>query len=200
MRQHFLRLLAAVASGIGLAAITLVGFDTVASANYFGTGGGGCCLFADNSLESFNYDSTTTSTHNALDYAKSNLVSQTHMTASYIGDNSQTDYVGYDQYYTNYWNLDWDGSTTGFNIFAYTKCVSTAGADAGTCQRYEGRFDLADLDGFSTAQKHWVTCHEVGHGIGLDHSTDSTSCLQTNNVYSVVHYSAHDVNHINGRW
>jgi len=172
----------------------------LARANYFGMSGAGCCLFADNGHETFNYDSTTTAVNNALDYAKSNLASQTDMTVAYVSDGPQTDYVGYDQYYTTFWGLDWDGSQTGSNILGATKCVSTEGANAGTCQRAEGRFDLADTDVLTLAQKRFLTCHELGHGIGLDHSTDSTSCLQTGQAYSVTHYSAHDVAHINGRW
>jgi hypothetical protein len=182
---------------LGLSLVT----SGLAEANYFGTGGSGCCLYADNANETFNYDSTTSSTTNALDYAKSNLSDNTDMTTSYVGDGAQTDFVGYDQYYTTYWGLDWDGSSTGFNIFGATKCVSTDGADSGTCQRAEGRFDLADFDGFTALEKRAVTCHELGHGIGLDHSTDSTSCMQTNDPSpGDKYYSSHDIAHINGRW
>ncbi|MEU6720305.1 matrixin family metalloprotease [Nonomuraea sp. NPDC046802] len=47
----------------------------------------------------------------------------------------------------------------------------------------------------STTQRQALACHEIGHTVGLDHSTESGSCLRT-----VTKYGTHDVAHINGRY
>jgi hypothetical protein len=184
-------------AGVTLAMILLAMTSTPANANYFGYNPG-CCRFADNGNHGFNQDSTVSYNDAALDNARSVLFGETDMTTFYdTSVDSSTDLVSYDQYYTDYWGLDWDGSTTGYNYYAYTKCVNqTLG---GECDRNEARFDLADTDQFSTAERRSLALHEMGHSLGLDHSTASDSFMQTGR-HTIVHFSTHDKNHINGRW
>ncbi len=167
-----------------------------AFANYFGNG---CCTFADNGHHTFNWDSTEYGTALAVQYSMSNLNNQTDMTTEWVVPSSQTDNRSYDQHYTTYWGLDWDGSSTGWNLYAYAKCVETT--LAGNCQQWQIRYDLADMNRFSNYQRQQVACHETGHSVGLDHSSEGASCLR-NAVLSAStnYYTSHDRGHINGRW
>jgi Matrixin len=167
-----------------------------ALANHFGTG---CCTWADNGQHTFNWDSTEYHIATAISYSMANLDNQTDMTANWVTASSQTDNRSYDQHYTTYWGLDWDGSTTGWNLWAYTKCVEYTLAY--NCQQYQIRYDLADLNSFSNYERQQVACHETGHSVGLDHSSERASCLQRSATDASTNaYTAHDRAHINGRW
>lgn len=40
-------------------------------------------------------------------------------------------------------------------------------------------------------------CHEIGHSVGLRHTSNTQSCLNVNNTSQVL--SQHDKDHINAR-
>jgi hypothetical protein len=186
-----------------LAAAVTTTAASPASANGFGNANG-CCPFADNGKHWYNYASLETRTRTAVKAALLNLDSQTDMTvAADTTADPSTDVESFDQYYVDHWDLDWNGSSTGYNLFAYSKCVkANAPASSGqpwTCDQYEVRYDLADIDWMTATQRQALACHEVGHTVGLDHSTESTSCLKTG-AHKIIKYSAHDVAHINGRY
>jgi hypothetical protein len=196
----------AVAAVAAVVALELVGIPGLqdpepASANYFGTGSGGCCLFADNSSHTFNYASMVSYNRSSMYDRRLYMNDWTALSTSYDSSpDSQTDVVGYDEYYTTYWGLDWDGSETGFNIYGYSKCVSTSGTSAGRCQRNEVRFDLADTDGWSDSNRRKLACHEMGHTVGLDH-TDYDSCLRSNSTTAPTEgYSDHDKSHMDSKY
>ncbi|WP_158220391.1 matrixin family metalloprotease [Kineosporia sp. A_224] len=170
---------------------------TPARANYFGPSG--CCAYADNGNHGFNQATMVAYNSTAMDYVRGVYANETNMTTFYDAtEDPSTDVVAYDQYYTTYWGLDWDGSSTGRNILAWTKCIDhTLG---GECDRSESRYDLADTDGMTTAQRRWIALHETGHSVGLDHSGIVDSMMQTNCVCSIIHINAHDKTHINSRW
>jgi hypothetical protein len=174
-----------------------------AAANPFGSANG-CCPFADNGKHWYNYASLETRTRTAVKAALLNLDAQTDMTvAADSTPDPSTDVESFDRYYVDHWGLDWDGSTTGSNLLAYAKCVKTIPpADSSQpwrCDQYEVRYDLADIDWMTKTQRQALACHELGHTVGLDHSTQSSSCLRKG-AHTTVKYSAHDVAHINGRY
>ncbi|MER5424772.1 matrixin family metalloprotease [Streptosporangium roseum] len=178
-----------------------------ASANTFGWSylhPSGCCTQADNRNHYYNYSSLTSYMKVAGNYAMIRLDSQTDMATHYDSSpDSKTDVEMFDQYYDDYWGLDWNGSNTGKNIYAHAKCVRviSPGLINGwwKCDQYEIRFDLADMSGFSENERKHTACHEVGHSVGLGHSSESTSCLKPGR-HTVRSYSSHDVAHINGRF
>ncbi|WP_326819317.1 hypothetical protein OHA77_19045 [Streptosporangium sp. NBC_01639] len=178
-----------------------------ASANTFGWSylhPSGCCMQADNRDHYYNYSSLTSYMKVAGNYAMIHLDSQTDMATHYDSSSDvHTDVEMFDQYYDDYWGLDWNGSSTGKNVHAHAKCVR--GISPGLingwwkCDQYEIRFDLADMSGFSENERKHTACHEVGHSVGLGHSSESGSCLKSGRA-TVRSYSSHDVAHINGRF
>ncbi|MEU7860491.1 matrixin family metalloprotease [Nonomuraea sp. NPDC049141] len=183
------------------AAVTMTAAPAVA--NGFGSGNG-CCPFADNSKHWYTSETLETRTKSAAKAAMLKLDSQTDMTVAYDSTpDPSTDVEAFDRYYVDYWDLDWDGSSTGYNLFAYSKCVKSIppadSTQAWRCDQYEVRYDLKDIDWMSTTQRQALACHEIGHTIGLDHSTESGSCLRTGS-HTVTKYGTHDVAHINGRY
>nr|MDT0661642.1 matrixin family metalloprotease [Micromonospora sp. DSM 115978] len=49
------------------------------------------------------------------------------------------------------------------------------------------------------ARRRSVACHEIGHTVGLRHTTDDTSCMFNGSVYPQA-LNAHDRAHINNRY
>ena len=45
-------------------------------------------------------------------------------------------------------------------------------------------------------ERRYVTCHELGHTVGLQHQSTYTSCLNSGN-YSITYISSHEEDHIN---
>lgn len=180
--------------------LPLVG-DDPAGANFFGQGAGGCCRFADNGHHTMFYNALESNMRTAAEHGRVNsLDNPTDMSTQLLGsENSQTDAVHYDQNYTTYWNIDWDGLIFGVNWWAATRCTSTAGANPGTCQRAEIRYDTPDMNAIGDTGRKQTACHEIGHSVGLDHSSDGGSCMHTGNT-GATGYAQHDKNHINGRW
>lgn len=187
--------------------ITLVVLTPPAQANSFGWSvlhPSGCCMHADNKSHSYNYSSLTGNMKVAGNYAMINLGSQTDMTVHYDSTpNNQTDVEMFDQYYDDYWGIDRDGSSTGTNVHARAQCVRALVPAISTswwkCDQYEVRFDLADMNRFSENERKHTACHEVGHTVGLGHSSQTSSCLRDGRV-STRTYNSHDIAHINGRY
>lgn len=67
------------------------------------------------------------------------------------------------------------------------------------CDRWYVLFNTADMSGFDTSLLRSLGCHEVGHTVGLKHTGDTDSCMQTP-LTSTTRLSQHDRNHINLRY
>ena len=44
-----------------------------------------------------------------------------------------------------------------------------------------------------------MACHEMGHTVGLQHTSNSNSCMEATG-YTPLDLSNHDVDHINGNY
>ncbi len=60
------------------------------------------------------------------------------------------------------------------------------------------QIQLSDSYLMSPAEHRAVTCHELGHALGLDHDTRTSSCLQS--VAHALHPDATDLDSLDGRY
>lgn len=157
--------------------LALLAWPTAKANHFYGaTGNTGCGApnMADNATHSFYYDaSLPTYMRDKMNEIRTESYNPTDInTVTSTDPNSQTDVVVYQQNYTNFCGVAWDGS--GGSTTALTSCVSLSGS---ACQKFEVRFDSSYTGGATAAQRKFLTCHETGHTLGLGHRLPSSSCM-----------------------
>jgi hypothetical protein len=172
--------------GVGIAAAvtgSLVLAATPAYAQAFGPGAcGGGCFYADNSNETFYYLSLSLTDINSTELGRYRLdatdMSTQVQASSY---NSDTDVIVEDANY---------GSG---RASAWWYCATwVSGSNNTKCNQGHIIFNQ-----YFTSNEA-LACQEIGHGVGLDHSTSSGSCMYQNAAVAARDYDAHDKGHING--
>lgn len=160
-----------------------VAYAPPAGANGFGPP---CCYHADNANHTYYNNQLTQGVADRMDYAMGTRLESTDMTTDkFQSFNGDTDIVAYDTYYGTDASHQWWGLYT---------CEATVASDPTKCNQAYLRFNLSW--GTPTTA---VTCHEVGHSVGLDHSSLSTSCMQP--VAGTANdFDTHDRSHINDRY
>lgn len=98
------------------------------------------------------------------------------------------------------WNLDtdvvaWDDYYGATNWAGRWYCVSLVAGSTDKCN--QGYVELNLSYGVQSSK---VTCHEVGHSVGLGLSTATSSCLYNPAASGSSDYDTHDRSHINGRY
>lgn len=153
---------------------------TPAGAQSFGPSG--CCYYADNSIETYYYSNLTLGDINAMEVARWNKLEATDMTTQlHSSSNNDTDLIVYDD---NYSNETWSGRW---------QCDLLVSGSSTKCNRGRITFNLR----FGNAN-YALACQEQGHGIGLDHSSSTGSCMYQNSSVAASDYDTHDKGHING--
>lgn len=159
-----------VALGLGLA-------STSAWGNEFGDG-----FVAYDRYQNFSYHSLTAGNADASTWVRSNVMNPTDLQA-YLNAPGMVDVDVYDGYYgdtgwvgvTQPKNCTWSGSRW--------KCNSNV------------KFNLSYPSYYDTAsERRHIACHEFGHTVGLNHTTNQTSCM---GPPGTLYWSSHDVEHIN---
>lgn len=108
-----------------------------------------------------------------------------------------TDVVVLDQNYTNFCGYSWHGS--GGSVVGLTTCVLLATNPASSCEKFQVRYDESFTVGASATQRRSLACHEVGHTLGLGHTT-GTTCMVAGSAFPTA-YSAHEISsHINASY
>jgi len=169
-------------AGAALAALALG--PTAAWAQPFGPGAcGGSCYYADNSNETFYYSGLTVGDLNGTELGRARLEATDMTTQVQTSSNGDTDVIVTDDYYgTGQWAAWW-------------YCSATVSGDSSKCNQGHIVLNLS----WGTANTA-LTCQEIGHGVGLDHSTSTGSCMYQDNTVAGSDYDAHDKGHINGRY
>ncbi|WP_262387153.1 hypothetical protein [Streptomyces sp. TRM49041] len=184
--RHGIRVLAAL--GATAAALTLTAQP--ASANSFGP------LFADNKAHSFFYDDDLSSKQRSgMDWArKKSLAGPTDMTTSVNRSyNKQVDVWSY---------ATWNPTGDQKKWYAWTTCVKRVSGSSKKCDQ----FTIVFNNKVPHSNYKSLSCHEIGHSVGLGHASGKNSsytsanrsCMRGNPDHN--YYSKHDKKHINGRY
>jgi hypothetical protein len=76
----------------------------------------------------------------------------------------------------------------------------TTGTDSGSHPDMVCSLDVARINTFYSPPPFEVACHELGHTVGLRHTTSTTSCMQSPLSVNDTTYNSHDVGHINSNY
>ncbi|MDW8807474.1 hypothetical protein P1P68_22465 [Streptomyces scabiei] len=180
-----LRFLAVPATAIGILLATVQS----AQANSFGP------LYADNSGHSFFYDDDLSSgQRSGMGWARTNSLGPTDMTTSVnSGYNSQVDVWAYSTWNPTGDQVDW---------YAWTTCIKKVSGSSSKCDQFTIVFNNREPH----SNYKSLSCHEIGHSVGLGHhsgknssfASGNRSCLRGSPDHTA--YSSHDKSHINGRY
>lgn len=83
----------------------------------------------------------------------------------------------------------WYG-TTGWLGLTTLDCLSGSTILSAFMQLNRSYLDSAP---YTDADIRWVACHELGHTFGLDHHSDSNSCIEPSLGNGAAHPSSHDI-------
>ena len=171
---------------LSIAALVVAGTTAVSQAdNYSGAKGSqglGCqpntAIKADNGNHTFFYIDISSGNASASTNTRQDDLNPTNIDTSMDGSESwQTDVLVRDQYYTTYCGYDWfqgpdDPDDTG--TFGLSTCDDTNPADE--CEQHTVRLNLWLTEYYG--YRAWLTCHEFGHTVGLEHDGNNASCMQ----------------------
>jgi hypothetical protein len=165
-----------------LGVITLGQAPGPASAQPFGPGAcSGACYYADNSNHTYFNNGLSAGDASSMNFAMLTRLQSTDMTVDQFQSwNNDTDVVAYDD---NYGNTTWWG---------LWRCEVLVSGSSTKCNRGSITFNLYHGEAWTS-----LACQEVGHSVGLDHSTLTDSCMQQT-AGTANDFDAHDRSHING--
>ena len=191
MRRHVIRAIAIV----GTVVLTLGLGAVAATADPFGTWTGDTGPFADGVGHTYCWGSGfNDALKDNADAAMANLDAQTEMFDSF---QASCDVVNTDIFW---FDADLAGERRGESFcvtwITYGEICNSADVRLDPVKLNEGDDD--NLDTTKTA------CHEVGHTVGLTHSSSGDDCMRSGEMPSTNvqwrRYNQHHVGHINGRY
>ena len=186
------RLVASVAVAVALTVTTV---NPVQASN-FGR------KYADDADHYWARVSLTTGGTTAANWGVTELNSSTEVDTFNDGTcKSHTDICFYDG---NYETAPWIESVAwweGHNGLAHCNRTDNLFGLNGQCDRWYVLFDTADMDTMTTTELWALGCHEVGHTVGLKHTSDTESCMiAKSNERTSDGLSQHDIDHVDTRY
>lgn len=183
------------ASGLGLAVMAAVSLTTIhgtLATNWGSQGSVGVSGTTNGVFLVTNYvwnvtERELTQTYNdgvtlTVNYDYENTELDSSVSVSTTCENWKDDACVFDDNFGNNGFAGWNG------------CVS--GTQSGSHPNMTCGLDHVRINTFFSPTAAVVACHELGHSVGLRHSTESGSCLQTPLVNSTT-LTDHDKQHIN---
>jgi hypothetical protein len=113
--------------------------------------------------------------------------------------------------YTGSWSLAdvkvWSGDYGMNNAFGWVDCNESYATTSGwhpnlTCYGQDLYINLYSGYSYgydSQSERIAQFCHELGHTVGLRHTSDYTSCMNTGNISS-GYLGSHDISHLNAAY
>ncbi|MFT3887357.1 MAG: hypothetical protein QM713_04235 [Arachnia sp.] len=196
----------AVTIVIALLGMQVLSPAIVSATNFSGaTGSTDKCKvnMADNSLHTFWYESLTTASSSAVNWARTNIYNPTDIdTTNAAARTSSVDVIVHDAGYVGAWcGGVWysnPGATNGW--VGYVTCESLYG---NTCEQHYLFFDTDYMGPQSTTNERSLACHELGHTIGLLHRNNQTGvtggCMPSS-VNGLTRLTDHDIAHITSNY
>jgi len=78
-------------------------------------------------------------------------------------------------------------------------CERKAGGNR-RCDKANVRLANAFFKNHGNPGDRYLTCHEVGHAIGLKHRNAAAGCMYNCVDVSTAAYTPHDIDHLNADW
>lgn len=171
-------------------AVFLIAGTGTGVANPFGPNDPDGCAYADNSFHTFTYVNLTPEFNSSMNWARVDaLGNPTDMTQAYVGRDSATDVVAFDDNYAG-------------TFLGYILCVDDGDGCLDVsiveCSQWEVFLDVGAFAGRHQDERTKTAVHEVGHSVGHGHS-DSTSPMETGYSRQIL-FTPHQVGHINNRY
>lgn len=136
---------------------------------------------------SFNHVNLTTHMHNASSWNEANNLNPTDLVVGHANNADPNFFNGVNVYDDNYGDTTWAGRW--YCSYRYSN----------RCLRGTVQYNLFHITNPNEYLYHRnVACHEEGHAVGLDHTSDSTSCMKS--PPSVRTYTTHDKAIINAKY
>ena len=172
------------------------------------SGGGAVCgsvannsnNMADNWSHDLYYHVLTIHMQTATNWTIGNNFDETDMFAFEVsGYNSNTDVLLFDSTALNVCGItSWHhlgGGTVGLAICSIVLSNQR-------CGQHRIYYDNSWTVSASETNRRWLTCHEQGHGVGLNHRFDSSgSCLRTgSSAINLTNWDSHDRGHVNANY
>lgn len=183
---------AAAVFGAANAVVQIDGTEE-ASASNFGWWSG--IFFTDDSNLTIYYYDVVSKTSKAIDDVRTYSLDPTNLITTRYGSHGsglgQADVTVMDSYYGD---TGWAGRAVcqeTYYQYGYTDFYDT-------CVHNHVQINLSSDNGTDPNYRKAVVCHELGHTVGLHHTSDTSSCLR-NPAQSTVVLNDHDKAHINGR-
>ncbi|WP_300679913.1 hypothetical protein [Nocardioides sp.] len=110
---------------------------------------------------------------------------------------STTDVVMHDAPYTDWCEaaLDANWTTNGITgMGGVTTCATITPGNR--CQQAHVRISTLYFNAHTVTPRRWITCHEIGHALGLAHRALTAGCMDDCVDSSTPAYSAHDLAHL----
>ncbi len=157
----------------------------------------------DNKDVYFFYDDISQEYRDAITSVRTDLINPTALQSYYALDGltAQTDVVLHDRFYTDFCEdfMPAPWTSNGFsNTMGMASCTALV-ASNGRCDQQHARISNYYLEAWGPSGDVGMTCHEVGHTLGLRHRSGTAYCMTTA-IPPGVAYTAHDQAHFAANW
>ena len=176
--------------GLVVAATLAGGIATVTATNFGpqgNCGDGYCCVcYANNSKHKIWQPNLNRGFENSMDWARLNVYAPTDLEVPKVGKHGNSDVAAY--------SADYDDS----GWYGIVDCIDYKSKS--TCAHWHLHINY-QYGPYTEHERRAISCHEYGHTVGLQHTTDPDSCMTVALPANIpLRLRRHDKKHINKRY